>query len=60
MLFANTCFRCGSTEHKTMTCTVPREEGDMTPAQKTAYKAITKKRADAKKKRDDWFDQRRR
>ena len=32
----------------------------MNAAQKAAYKAITQKRADAKKKRDDWFDQRRR
>jgi hypothetical protein len=60
VLFANTCFRCGSTAHRTTTCTVPREESDMNAAQKAAYKAITQKRADAKKKRDDWFDQRRR
>ena len=54
-LFAGTCFRCGSKDHMTPTCTYPKDEADMSEAQKRVYRAVCKKRDAAKEKRDAWF-----
>ena len=59
VLFAGTCYRCGETDHMTPTCSFPKLEADMTPAQLAKYKAIKKKREAAGKKRDDWYKARR-
>ena len=42
----------------TPTCTYSKDEADMSEAQKRVYRAVCKKRTEAKEKRDAWFKNR--